>query len=510
MHNNANIHLITIGIAGIFSCMNESLASSVYKRSDTISPVYDSVPKTPATVFNDANILVPGESMTRKTSDNLFVKAVVSKQHSYIGEPIFLTYILYSRMQANTSINTEPVLHGFSKVELTLPNGLSKSKTEINGKEYELIVLKKLKLVPIMEGKLQIDPILLKHHIRYVKNIQPTESNQLSDLLGNLLQQENAESIIHDGIISSKPISIEVKSLPDKDQFTEFNNAIGQFTLKATVNSSGITNQLMKLRLEISGNGDLSFVEPPSIQWPKDLVLQEVEEAAFHNTVTDDFRTSKVFIYHFIAVNQGKMVVPPVLFNYFDPTTHAYKSTKSNPLNILVSKGTGTDSATSDKDIKKSITVGDKLTREKPMAISFTNKNWWIATGVGLLFGLTLIFLKMLTLKKKKIITVQTEPSPNKVLEQYLETADHKGFYLQLNRFLWTRITNTLNLSPSESTKQNIDEQLQLRNWTMQDRCILRQLLCECDWNLYAPIDENEMDLQPILREAKEILDKLS
>src|SRR5688572_19944345 len=99
------MHLVLISLM-ITTCLNHANAtagtSSATNQLDT-SREY---------------ILKPGENTARKISDNLFVKAQAEKKTCYVGEPIVVTYKLYSRLTATSKITKQPTLGGFSVYDM--------------------------------------------------------------------------------------------------------------------------------------------------------------------------------------------------------------------------------------------------------------------------------------------------------------------------------------------------------------------------------------------------------
>ena len=58
--------------------------------------------------------LRPGEDAAQKIRENLFVKVQVDRRSCYVGQPVQVTFKLYSRLQSRSDIIKNPWFYGFS------------------------------------------------------------------------------------------------------------------------------------------------------------------------------------------------------------------------------------------------------------------------------------------------------------------------------------------------------------------------------------------------------------
>ena len=65
-------------------------------------------------------ILKKGENIPAKIDKNIFIRVEANKTSCYIGEPIVVTYKLFTRLKSESNIVKNPSFNGFSV--LTLPN----------------------------------------------------------------------------------------------------------------------------------------------------------------------------------------------------------------------------------------------------------------------------------------------------------------------------------------------------------------------------------------------------
>jgi hypothetical protein len=77
-------------------------------------------PFTEPTVRSDFNdfIIKKGENLSDKIQKNIFIKVDVNKNSCYVGEPVVVTYKLYTRLKSESSITKNPSFNGFSVIDL--------------------------------------------------------------------------------------------------------------------------------------------------------------------------------------------------------------------------------------------------------------------------------------------------------------------------------------------------------------------------------------------------------
>ena len=94
-------------------------------------------------------LLKPGESIAEKIRKNLFVKVQASKTTCYAGEPIVVTYKLYSRLRSESRVSKRPSLNGFSVYDMIDPNRDVASVETLNGKQSTVHIIRKAQLIPL-------------------------------------------------------------------------------------------------------------------------------------------------------------------------------------------------------------------------------------------------------------------------------------------------------------------------------------------------------------------------
>jgi len=87
------------------------------------------------------------------------------------GEQITVVYKIYTRARiVNYSINKLPTMTGFWGEELQLPQQVNLTNEVVNGKQYQVGILRKMALFPTQNGVLEINPMELTVRCRFNQN----------------------------------------------------------------------------------------------------------------------------------------------------------------------------------------------------------------------------------------------------------------------------------------------------------------------------------------------------
>ena len=86
----------------------------------------------------------------------MFLRVEVDKQSCFVGEPLVATYKLYTRLKSESNMTKNPSFNGFSVLDLQLPNDMSSTVEKYEGKEYNVYVIRKVQLYPLLAGELEL------------------------------------------------------------------------------------------------------------------------------------------------------------------------------------------------------------------------------------------------------------------------------------------------------------------------------------------------------------------
>lgn len=490
---------------------NSSANNSPFS-SGSLSPFDDPAPTTTYSDF----ILKKGENITDKVNRNIFIKATTNKASCFVGEPLEVTYKLYTRLKSESNIIKSPSFSGFSVIDLVQPGGGNYNIETANGREYNVYTLRKAQLYPLQSGADTLESLTIENNINFIKEAYLKSRRGRGDFFvddfSDQLPQEavQAEKIT----LQSKPISILVKPLPAINKPSSFNGAVGSFNLQVWVEKNSFTtDESGKLQLTISGEGNLTLVNAPDINWPAGIEVFESSLIDSLNKLTVPVSGSKTFNFPFTISKAGSYTLPAIEFSFFDAATATYKIIQTQPISITVTNGAG-------KKIITSANIDKPATKEQFFETLFTNR-WMIIVPVAFIIIVGLLVWLWLDRKKQSQevrviiddeIVVVTEQShvvadPLSISAELIQ--DHaipaKDFYAVLHKELTAFLSNQLQLQPETFNKKLIEDRIDKFGKPISLALDISQLLSEIELHLYTPFD-TETDRNAIYEAAYKIV----
>ena len=280
--------------------------------------------------FIDAIVLRPGESTAEKIQKNLFIKVIPSKTTCYEGEPIMVTYKVYTRLDVdNASVTRRPSFSGFSAYDMEEPNQPFEMD-ELNGKRYHSWSIRKVQLYPLQGGQLTLDPVEVDFNIRFAKGDMVASHTYDPYSPGSFTNVQYT--------LKSPAISITALPLPAEGRPANFGGAVGSFSIHSSVDDAAPgKDDAVHLKVEISGTGHFAMVHAPAVKWPATTEVYDPKEAENLNKSEMPISGSKVFDYVFLPHQTGPYTIPAIAFSYFDVASKTYKTVAAQPITLQVS-----------------------------------------------------------------------------------------------------------------------------------------------------------------------------
>lgn len=462
---------------------------------------------TPApTPFNDY-ILRKGENAADKINRNMFVKLELDKTSCYVGEPVIATYKLYTRLKSESNLVKNPSFNGFSVIDLQQPNSMNYTREKVNGREYNVYILRKAQLYPLQSGNLELDPVELENQVHFIKEAY---ANGQNDLLGDMMRAFEDATIPAEGveeqkvILKSKPGNITVKPLPDANVPASFKGAVGNFAIEAVLEKNKFTtDDAGKLGVIVTGVGNLQLVNTPDINWPQGF-------EAFDPSTTDELQKTtvpvsgrKMITYTFTIATPGTYTIPAIRFSYFNSKEGRYKTDSTKPISFTVAKGNG----------KKTVAPEMVKTAAPGFLNTFFSNRRWVISTVAVLIICGLIFWlqhdkkkelreKLAAEKRAAEEKITAEAAAEKMTDtnekNYLEKAgsllqgSSADFYAALNHGLKQYLADKLQLPVETINKRSIGEQLDKKEIAVTTTLQLQQVLNDIELQLYTPFSTDD------------------
>ncbi len=450
-------------------------------------------------------------SSNQTSSENLFVRTIVSKTRVQEQEALLVTYKLYfanvdvAQLTNNTKL---PEFTGFLKQELD--QGEIQTQLEhYNGRNYQTAVLYRAVLYPQHSGDITIEPAHFEAIIR-VQTRQQVRSvfDSFFETYTNVTRAVNApKATIHvDPLPSGKPAG--------------FSGGVGKFTIAPSISQTEVqTNDAVTIKLDISGAGNMKLIKTPAVDWPEGFEPYDPKVTNNFSTTTNGVSGTKSIEYLAIPRNAGDYTIPAITFSYFDIEEKAYKTLATPEYAIHVKRGANgangenggngegqVISYTHKEDIKQ-LGTDIRYINTKPLKITnhqsqITNYNHvWLFYAVPLVLAtMILIFLRK-QIKENADITRVKYKQANKVAKKRLKAAaealkanNKDVFYAAIEQAAWTYLSDRLSIPTADLNKENISSILAQKGVSEAVIKEVMNVLSTAEFARYAPATDHAMD----------------
>lgn len=438
--------------------------------------------------MHDDDAMPSRSSGTNISSNDLFVKVTASKKRVHEQEPILLTYKLYTLVDLTSLDGKMPDLKGFHTQEIPLPQQKSFHLEKLNGRNYRCVTWSQYVMYPQMTGKMTIPSITFKGVVVVQnRNVDPFEAF----FNGGSGYVEVKRNIV------APAIDIQVDPLPDKP--ADFSGGVGKFYISAQLTNPTVkAGTPVTLRVVVGGTGNLKLIKQPVVTFPKDFDKYDPKVTDKTKLTTNGIEGNMIYDFLVVPRNQGNYTIPAISLTYYDTTTNAYKTIKTEPLNVKVEPGDGKSTSVTDySEVKstdiKPIKQGDYDVVDTNSLLFGSTTFWmWIIVPFVLFVALVVIFHKKAVANAD--IVGKKGKRANKVAAKRLKSA-HKllvagkqnEFYDEVLRALWGYVSDKMNMPVEQLSRENVSEKL--ASFDIDGTIIEKFIsaLDECEYERYAP-----------------------
>lgn len=265
---------------------------------------------------NKIPVINPDENPEEKIKAYVFVKAAVSKSKVFAGEPVLAEYELYTAVDNKAKVLRQPYFPGCSVLEIEE----EKERTEayLNGLHYTVFNIRKVQIIPLQPGSIELGNAS-------VQNVVP------------LLNSDGSGVESYSVTLENKPIKLEVVSLPVKNKPANFSNILGDFSIHSSIDTNNAAvGENINLNITISGSGNITGVQLPAINWPKEVEHFEFLDSQRINQNNFPLSGSKTFTIPFIIKKAGDYTIPKITFAYFNAKEVKYETVSTEPIPLTI------------------------------------------------------------------------------------------------------------------------------------------------------------------------------
>lgn len=260
--------------------------------------------------------------------DDVFVRIKLSKSSVYENENVLATISLYSRLSISNVENVKfPDFKGFFIEQIELPDGRTLTTERYNGVNYYMVNFAQYNLFPLQTGDIEIEAGTYD-----LKVMVEDPTAQVSTFFGS--HNVKVEKTIS---LKSPAISLKVKPLPT-DSTSLFKGTVGDYKLTASIDTTTIMQgDSVKIRLDISGKGNIRLVEAPEITPSDNFKVERTKVDVISKNEDAGVSGTKTIEYTIIPTNSGDLMIHLPGLVYFDPQSSTYKRTDDKEFKLAVS-----------------------------------------------------------------------------------------------------------------------------------------------------------------------------
>lgn len=481
----------------------------------------DQAPSGSAINGSTNSVGTAGQQASSVNAENLFLRTLVSKTKVHEQEVVLLTYKLYfanvdvAQFTNNTRL---PEFKGFLKQDLEM----GEIQTELehyNGRNYQTAVLYRTLLFPQRSGDIVIDPAQFEAVLR-VRN-----RAQVRSIFDDFFDSYTTAT----KVLTAPGVTIHVSSLPTGKP-VGFSGGVGRFSISSTISDVQLqANEAVTLTLVIQGAGNMKLLKTPVVDWPEGFEVYDPKVTNnFKNTIAGVSGT-KVVEYLAIPRAGGTYVIPPVLFSYYDVDEDAYRTLTTEEYTLTIARAMGEESNVAvvnnyvQKEDIQQLGNDIRYIQTNDLVLPHTSPRRWIAFG-SLIFWLCYLLPAILAavlfvifrkqIKENADITRVRYKKANKVAQRRLKMAEQllkqnnkEAFYEEIERALWTYLSDRLSVPTAQLNKENIAQILAGKDVAQELIDEMLKVLATAEFARYAPVSDHAM--QDLYNDTTKMINQL-
>ena len=437
----------------------------------------------------------PGQQNNANFGEGIHLVAELSTKNPYINEPVTVIYKLYFEPRStvgNFRNFKAPKYEDFWSQYIDMKQ-LTAERGKFNGKDYSMVVLRKVILYPLESGSKVIEPFKI--------DIDAEVPTGRRDWFG-----EYEMKVIQKALSTGRQ-TITVKPLPVNGKPEGYTGAVGKFDFKVIPSKSTLkAGESLELEVSVSGKGNLKLFTLPKPIVPSALELYEPAHNENVQTPVSGMAGKISDTYTIIPQFKGKYTIKPLVFSYYDLASKSYKTITSKEITIDVAEGDGTV-VLNKENVNKQVIQKKEVFQFNKLKTEFVSASREDFLGSGLFYSLLfapllLIPIVMIARKQKEAkdadVVGNRMRNNNRLVKRYLSEAkkqmgDKVPFYMAMEKALHNFLKAKLHIETVEMSKDNIIELLQQKNASEQSISQFMELMNDCEFARYAPATDIAM-----------------
>lgn len=438
--------------------------------------------------------------------NELYMRVALSSNNVYEQQAVEVAIKLYSTNQQVEGLTTSslPTFDGCLIESLGMPQTIEWRSENAGGRQIYSAVVYRALLYPQRAGSITLSG--------GEYTAQAYRQTYVQDFFGYRPVMESKE-------VKLKPHSavLNVKALPEPKP-ANFSGAVGKFNASARlVGNVFKTNEASSIIYTIEGTGNIKFLNPPTVDFPSEF---EVYEPAIDNSARvsgANMTGTETVEYTFVPQSVGKFNIGEYDFVYFNPSSGEYVTVPVSGYEIDVKKGANVSSAAvgGKQDIKSKNT---DIHHIKPGANRPARVSGFMSRSALYWSVYPLLLVVVLALAYIYWRRQQADPDgrrlnrAGKVAKKRLAKAgkllrakQYDGYYEELLRAMQSYLSDKLQISASQLSRDNVLATLEARGASEEMRQKLVNILNDCEMARYTP--QSSGAAEQTYSDARDVID---
>jgi hypothetical protein len=445
------------------------------------------------------------------------IRATVNKNTVYQGEEILLSYTLSTNVNVTQfNSHTRTAGQGFWSEHIRInPRNIQQGTSVVRDLEKSLIY-------PQRSGRLTIEPLEVEVIAQIVNRSSRSRdpfadffNDPFGSFFGSNVQQVKKT-------ISSNRVNIDVKPLPQQGKPESFRGNVGRFTFNSKIDRTTLrANEALTITITVGGRGNLRHIEAPEVLFPADFEVYQPTITENINVTVDGMTGTKTFEFLALPRTQGRYIISPIEFSYFDPTQRKYISHKTEEFKITVQQGderfmaTAVGTAEQNRFLNRDIEfIKTRTSPLKPVdeKFLFSTTFWILFAQPFWIFAFLVIIQRRRHIRQADIVGLRNrrafkEARKNlRKAEKFMNENNKDAFYIEISQALWGFLSKKFNIPVAELSIENVHQTLLGKQIQVEHINQFLKALENCEFARFAPNGSSAQSMQEVYDEALEVI----
>jgi hypothetical protein len=428
----------------------------------------------------------------------VFISGNATPLKVFVGQQVVCVWSLFTLSDVlGFQPLKQPGTDNFWSEDLRSPQRLEFERRMVQDRVYYAAILARKALFPQRAGKLRIGP--MEAQVRTLDNFASTAQT-----------------------LRSEDLNIEVMPLPKEGRprgFFETN--VGQFEIFASLDRAVVqAGDAVTLKVVVRGVGNLSQLKLPALTaQPEDTGFKVYEpKVADKLSLEDRVQGEKTVEYLLLPTRGGRLTIPELRLDYFDPEKGSYRQATTTALTVTV---TGELPAGSRPDGKANV-LGPNIRPPRPGG---GLEHRTVGASQALLFWALLALpagLLLLIGAGERVRARLARETPgslrraaNREVQARLRRAqdarrrgDPSTFFGEIAAMLRTQVDNKLGLRSEGLTRDELRDAMQQRGMPEDVSEALVRELDNCDFARFAPSASGDQQMGEAVQRARQLVER--